>query len=110
MEAAAREGALEPGLHVLLRAAFVAPDAENFAPDDDELVAEVEAAGRQWTLPSENCATCGDLVLRFTFGLRALPPQEGQLILVEEILEFADAERVSWAQSTLGVDMGIVRP
>ena len=30
------------GVYILVRAAYVAPDADNFAPDDDELVARVE--------------------------------------------------------------------
>ena len=30
------------GVYILVRAAYVAHDADNFAPDDDELVARVE--------------------------------------------------------------------
>ena len=30
------------GFYVLMRSAYVAYDADNFAPDDDELVAELE--------------------------------------------------------------------
>ena len=32
----------EPGSYILLRTAFVALDADNFSPDDEELVAELE--------------------------------------------------------------------
>eukprot|EP00439_Symbiodinium_sp_Y106_P007091 s3096_g1.t1 len=43
-----QEGGQDPtapykkGVYILVRAAYVAPDADNFAPDDDELVARVE--------------------------------------------------------------------
>ena len=43
MKAALPEGSPFPaGIYVLLRPAFVAPAADIFAPDDDELLAELE--------------------------------------------------------------------
>ena len=35
-------GPYDVGFYVLLRAAYVAYDADNFAPDDDELIAVLE--------------------------------------------------------------------
>ncbi|CAE7735465.1 unnamed protein product, partial [Symbiodinium pilosum] len=42
MDVAAEEGAFDVGLYVLRQTAFVAPDAENFDPNDEELVDELD--------------------------------------------------------------------